>query len=195
MRSVTPIAIMFVMAARLCAQPPVPAAPPPEPASGDSGSIARKFADLIPDLIRSLQDTDAQVRQHAAMALATLGPEALKPVTEALHDPINEKRAAAAYALGQMGYEGREAMPALQKALKDEDAAVRRAASQAISRILSDELNEPSHPSSRYRGRNYSTLPKLTVPGTQTGPLPPLDPVPNTNPSKSDRNEKREPTK
>ncbi len=186
------LVLLLVAAGTLSAQPPIAAAP--TPASAEASLIARQHKELIPDLIQALQDTDSLVRQHAAMALAAVGPGAVKPLIEALRDPVNEKRAAAAYALGQMGYEGRDAMPPLQKALKDEEPSVRRAAAQAISRILSDEMGEPSY-SSRYRGRNNRSLPRLTVPDNQTGPLPPLDPVPNTKPSKDEKGDKREPLK
>jgi hypothetical protein len=193
MRLSIPVVWLLVLSAPLSAQPR--SSPGPAPGSSDQGGIARQYAGLIPDLIESLKDTDADVRQHAAMALSTLGAEVLKPLTGALEDPVNEKRAAAAYALGLMGYEGREAMPALLKILKDEDASVRRAASQAISRILSDEMIEPSYGMPRNRGRHGNALPKLTIPGSQSGPLPPLDPVPSSNHPKNDKPEKREPPK
>jgi hypothetical protein len=126
--------------------PPVPPPTPPGPGvpsgfgpSPYGSSASQQFKDLIPGLVDALKDTDAEVRQHSAMALASLGHEALAPLTEAIKDPNKDMRAAAAYALGQMGYEGRTAMPALLKALKDEEAIVRRSSSQAISRILSNE--------------------------------------------------------
>jgi len=196
MRFLSPFLLSLLIGAPLFAQPPQPPTlPGAASGAGDSGSITRQYTDLIPELIASLKDSDADVRQHAAMALATLGADALKPLTESLSDPVKEKRAAAAYALGHMGYEGRDSMPALLKTLKDEDPSVRRAASQAISRIVSDEMIEPSRTSPRYRGRSGSVLPRLTVPGTQTGPLPPLDPVPNPTTPKTDQSRKSEPPK
>lgn len=131
--------------------PPVPPPTPPGPGAGGSfgptpygppgyGSPASKqFKELIPGLIDALKDSDAEVRQYSAMSLAALGRESLTPLMEAIKDPNKDMRAAAAYALGQMGYEGRTAMPSLLKALKDQEAIVRRSSSQAISRILSNE--------------------------------------------------------
>ena len=193
MRWSTPTVLLFVLATSLPAQtPPVSGSPSSRASNNESRSPARQFTDLIPGLIEALKDTDSDVRQHAAMSLATLGPEALKPLIESLQDPVREKRAASAYALGHMGYEGHDAMPALLKTLKDEDPSVRRAAAQAISRIISDEEIEAARSSSRYRGRNTGVLPGLTVPGTQPSNLPPLDPVPVPTVPKND---KRDPPK
>jgi hypothetical protein len=181
------LVVILAMAASLQGQPPPISGPPASPSPGSPGTTpaARQFTNLIPSLIDALKDSDSEVRQHAAMSLAAIGPESIKPLTESLTDPIVEKRAAAAYALGHMGYEGHDAIPALLKSLKDDDASVRRAASQAISRILSDEVIEPSRALPRYRGRNTSGLPGLTIPGTQSGTIPPLDPVPSEkNPKK-----------
>jgi HEAT repeat protein len=100
---------------------------------------AQQFKDLIPTLIEALKDADPEVRQNSAIALASLGQDALAPLKEALKDANKEKRAAAAYALGQMGHAGRDAMPDLLKVMKDEEVNVRRAASQAISRLVADE--------------------------------------------------------
>ncbi len=103
MRLVIPVLFMFATTGSLSAQPPIPNTP--GPGSAEPNSITRQYKDLIPDLIQSLQDSDAQVRQHAAMALAAVGADAIKPLTVALRDAVIEKRAAAAYALGRMGYE------------------------------------------------------------------------------------------
>ncbi len=127
----------------LAAEPPELQPPPPGFTPGGPPEVFRpanqQFKELVPGLIDALKDTDAEVRQHSAMALAAIGQEAIAPLSEAIKDPSKEKRAAAAYALGQMGYDGREAMPALLKALKDDEASVRRSSSQAISRILNNE--------------------------------------------------------
>src|SRR6185369_9080165 len=78
--------------------PTIPPATVPEPGNYPP-TLARQHKELIPSLIEALKDTDPEVRQHTAMALATLGRDALPPLINALEDPVTEKRAAAAYAL------------------------------------------------------------------------------------------------
>ena len=92
-------------------QPPgAPKLPEPVPMFGFGLSAAQQFKDLIPSLVDALKDSDPEVRQNSAFALAALGHEALPALKDALKDTNKEKRAAAAYALGQMGYTGRDAM-------------------------------------------------------------------------------------
>jgi len=49
-----------------------------------------------------------------------------------------DARAAAAAALGGIGREARDAIPALIVALKDEDASVRKSAAEALTKIRGD---------------------------------------------------------
>lgn len=170
-------------------RPPVaPGGPYGGPAGFGPQATSQQFKDLIPSLVEALKDSDAEVRQHSAMALAELGHEAIKPLTEAISDPSKDKRAAAAYALGQMGYEGREAIPALLKALKDEESVVRRSSSQALSRILSKEsmmYGRGFGMPGMAPGRPYGGFggPAGAVPSTPP-PLP-VNPPKSTNPEKS----------
>jgi hypothetical protein len=92
--------------------------------------------DLVAALIESLRDTDSEVRQYAAVALANLGADAVEPLTVALRDKTREARAAAAYALGQIGGAARAATPQLMRALRDPEKEVRRQAAQALGRIV-----------------------------------------------------------
>ena len=48
----------------------------------------------------------------------------------------------AAYALAQFGTDAKEALPALMKALHDEDASVRRIAAYAVAQIDRGVINE-----------------------------------------------------
>src|SRR5437762_11135512 len=99
-------ALLVEFAAMSVAQPPEPPGIPsaaPRPPGLYSPPIAQVYKNLIPSLLDALKDTDPDVRQHTAMALASLGHEAIGPLTKALEDPVKEKRAGAAYALGQMG--------------------------------------------------------------------------------------------
>ncbi len=158
--------------------PPKVSVPPPLSTPGFPGapdfarSAAQQFKDLVPTLIEALKDTDAEVRQNSAIALATLGHDALAPLKEALKDANKEKRASAAYALGQMGTTGREAVPDLLKVMKDEEAIVRRAASQAISRIVANE-------GSMYGFQMITPRIGPPIRGAPLLPSIPLEPVPS----------------
>jgi hypothetical protein len=104
------------------------------------GAGRADFKELIPPLLDALKDHDAEVRQSAASALASIGRQAVEPLLDVLKDKDQSKemRANAAYVLGQMGHNGQEALPALTKALKDDDRDVRRRAAFAIQRIVKD---------------------------------------------------------
>jgi HEAT repeat protein len=186
------LACVLLMSPLLAAQPPDPPPPGTHPPGfglgyADDMAPARRFKELIPGLIEALKDSDADVRQHSAMALAALGRDAMKPLGEALKDPVKEKRAAAAYALGQMGYLGADSMPVLLTALKDEEAIVRRSASQAISRILREG---PGY------GRAMTMMPAYPGPGTFGAgqglppPGPPGVPPPPPRPQQAPTEEK-----
>jgi len=153
------------------AQPPDLPAPPRAP----SGQAAGRNREVVSGLIEALRDLDPDVRQHSAIALAAIGPEAIPALIQVLTDKIKERRAAAAYALGQMGEAARDAMPSLLTVLKDDDAAVRRSAAQAISRIVSSDIGA---------GRvSVKPLPALTTPRSNSpvpanSPPTPLDEKP-----------------
>jgi hypothetical protein len=94
------------------------------------------YKELIPPLIDALKDSDTEVRQSAAGALAHMGHQAVPALVEALKEKDKELRANVAYVLGQMGTGGQEAAPALVKLLKDDDTQVRRRAAYAIQSIV-----------------------------------------------------------
>jgi HEAT repeat protein len=104
--------------------------------------VAVPAADVVPGLVRALGDVDFGVRQNAAIALAEVGPPALPSLTEALKDRNRDRRAAAAYALGQMGAAARSAVPALVRALDDEDRLVRRQAALAVGRVVARDRDD-----------------------------------------------------
>jgi HEAT repeat protein len=101
---------------------------------------AQQYKELIPTLIEALNDSDLEVRQYSALALAAVGADALPALKEALQDKCRERRSAAAYALGQMGASAREAIPELLKTVQDEDTMVKRSAAQALSRIITRDV-------------------------------------------------------
>lgn len=94
------------------------------------------FKELIPALLAALTDPDGNVRQMAAATLVLIGGEAVGPLTQALGAKDKETRANGAYVLGQLGEQAEEALPALAKALKDQDADVRRRVAFAIYHIV-----------------------------------------------------------
>jgi hypothetical protein len=97
--------------------------------------LIREYRELIPGLLDALGDSESEVRQYAALALAGLGEEVIPHLSRALDDPNNLRRSAAAYALGQMGLAAHTAIPSLLRRLRDDDPAVRRAAAEALSRV------------------------------------------------------------
>lgn len=107
---------------------------PPESPTG-----VPSLNETIAVLAESLHDSDAQVRQHAASALANIGPPAVTTLQRALMDKDPNARAAAAYAFGYLGTDARPAKRQLLDALKDEDREVRRQVAYALSRITAEE--------------------------------------------------------
>lgn len=94
----------------------------------------------VPTLLAALKDRDAEVREEAAVALATLitpGDAAAVPaLSEALKDQSWRVRARAIRALDTIG--DVRAVPALVQALKDrEEWSVRRDAAAALARLAS----------------------------------------------------------
>src|SRR5262249_12830450 len=169
-------------------QDPVTATPVGPPARRPAGTlvmpemyrpVAQQYKELIPGLIDGLKDVDPEVRQYCALALANLGHDALKALTEALTDSSRERRSAAAYALGQMGGQAREALPPLLKVLKDEDTGVRRAAAQALNRIVAQDQGLFGGFPVGMRGIGAPTLTPLNPPAVSNPPpLPQPDPIP-----------------
>src|SRR5262249_52865930 len=132
---------LLLAAGRLAAQtttPPPTGPPPGYPAAGRTVNLK----ELIPPLLDALADSDADVRQSAAGALAAIGREAVAPLLKVYEDKEKDRdtRAGIAFVFGQMGYQATEALPALTKALKDkdEDKDVRRKSVAAIQRIVKD---------------------------------------------------------
>jgi HEAT repeat protein len=99
--------------------------------------LFRDARDAVVPLSKVLiDDQDETVRGHAAFALAAIGPDAkaavpalIKALKRANDDNL---RLRAAYALGEIGANAKEAIPALKTALKDNVAAVRLHAAQAL---------------------------------------------------------------
>ena len=94
-------------------------------------------ATAIPDLVELVDDADKDISSLSLGALALIGPnKCLKPkLVETLRDPCPRMRQMAAFALGAMGDDGRDAVPSLASMLKDEDGGVQMHAMLALSRV------------------------------------------------------------
>jgi HEAT repeat protein/type 1 glutamine amidotransferase len=99
------------------------------------GAIGPAAAEAIPALAGLLEDKNQFTRVSAAEAMGHLGPDAVPTLIQALQNKDWLVRAKAAQSLGALGPSAAPAAPALQEALKDNDAEVRRCATVALSRI------------------------------------------------------------
>ena len=104
-------------------------------------AAARNAPPVAADPLRialDLKNPEPEVREKAAFALATLGPEA-QPATRALMAALTDAnpavRVAAAQALGRIGTGASAAFAPLTAALTDPDPAVRNAAQAALLSI------------------------------------------------------------
>ena len=105
--------------------------------SGLSGQIGAGAATAILDLVELVDDADKDISSLSLRALALIGPnKCLKPkLVETLRNPCPRMRQMAAFALGAMGDDGRDAVPFLASMLKDEDRGVQMHAMLALSRV------------------------------------------------------------
>ena len=88
-------------------------------------------ADAVPGLIAALQDSDAQVREKAALGLGWRSdPRAFAPLMAALSDADAQVREKAALALGSLA--DPRAIAPLEAALKDPDSQVREKAATGL---------------------------------------------------------------
>lgn len=87
------------------------------------GAIGPGAAPALPELVRALNDAVEYVRVPAADALGAMGPAgraAVRPLAERLlvKDEQGMTLVSVATALGNIGPDAREALPALEKTLK-----------------------------------------------------------------------------
>jgi hypothetical protein len=94
-----------------------------------------------PHLAAAVKDPDAAVRRRASLlALGLRGTAALELGETAIRDSNTEVRSLAALVLGASGVES--ARPWLMQAMRDPEVRVRRSASQALSRLLGQDVSE-----------------------------------------------------
>jgi HEAT repeat protein len=98
-------------------------------ALGEIGSSA------IPELLDSLGDKDSRMRRNVAAALVRIGQPAVPRLIQLLHAENSIIRNNAAGILGRIGPKAKKAIPALEKALQDEDKAFCWTVKQALRKI------------------------------------------------------------
>jgi hypothetical protein len=98
--------------------------------------LADRHPRLVPGLLQALKLGDADVEKRILSALLTLRHDAVPGMCDALESNDKGLRLQAARVVGLVAAGGQvsveEAVPLLLRLLKDEDAAVRRAAAQAV---------------------------------------------------------------
>ena len=95
------------------------------------GLIGGKSNIVVPTLLKMLDDVNSDIRNAAAYQLGKIRPttEVLPALLAKLNDGKPPERALAAYTLGMLGPEvATKALPALIRALRDEDDEVRKGA-------------------------------------------------------------------
>lgn len=108
--------------------------------AGPIGPLASEAEKIVPLLIRSLKDSDANVRSGAAMSLGVIGrePDIVVPalIANLQWDQNHSVRQDAASALGAFENRAKPAVPRLLNALNDDPSSdVRSTAGHALKRI------------------------------------------------------------
>ena len=104
----------------------------------------------VPALIRTLRDTDAPVRTHAAGSLASLGegnPAAMAGLMSTLNDTNARVRSVAAAALVHLGRKDSNVVAALKAGLSDPNPSIRSYTSNALWRLTTETKSGPAPPS------------------------------------------------
>lgn len=103
---------------------------------GQLGTHARS---ALPLLRKLSEDEDPSVRNSAAAALwkVDMDAKALAMLTEAIQAPLSthDTRAQAVALLGDLGADGKEAVPVILRALRDRHPSVRSAAQTALKKV------------------------------------------------------------
>jgi alpha-L-fucosidase len=94
----------------------------------------------VPTLLRTMSDSDPQLRWLAEFALGRVDERGIKALVQALRDDSVKIRQSAAFVLGPMGKKARSAISALLSAASDQETGVRVWALSALGDI------HPGHP-------------------------------------------------
>jgi len=104
---------------------------PVETPTAEAPDAEAEFADLV----ASLGSEDTSDRRDAANALVAVGEPAVPELADALESDSVRTRAAAAYALNEIGEDAAEATPTLLEAIKDSDELVRALSISTLSQV------------------------------------------------------------
>jgi hypothetical protein len=99
------------------------------------GPLAKPAVPALIDLL-----ADEEISEDAARALAAIGCEAVEPLISALTNRNQKIRLGAIAALGGVGSNARQAVPALTRCLGDEQSTIRLAAAEALKKINPEPL-------------------------------------------------------
>ena len=104
-----------------------------------AGADLNHKGDNLTTLLKELEDPDEDIREEAVSSLGRImDPRVVKPLMLVLlTDPVEDIREGAADVLGLIG--DQTAIPALIRALRDEDEFVRDSAVRALGRIGSNQ--------------------------------------------------------
>ena len=108
---------------------PTPTTEDPTVEAVDPGS------DEFSELVASLSSNSGAERKAAADSLAATGKAAVPELAKALESDSAPTRAAAAYALNEIGPEAKEATPTLLEVIKDDDELVRALALSTLTQV------------------------------------------------------------
>jgi hypothetical protein len=102
------------------------------------GKIGPEAREAIPALIETIRQTrnhDKRILLACNYALLAMGKEIVPNMISLLKDDEWEMRRGAAWILGKLGPEAKDAVPALTEALSDSNPAVRTKAAEALKKI------------------------------------------------------------
>ena len=120
---------------------PDPVAEKPDPVAEAPDPVveAPTGEDEFAELVASLGSEDTSDRKDAADALVAEGEAAVPELANALESDSVRTRAAAAYALNEIGADAAEATPTLLEAIKDSDELVRALATSTLAQVGLDQ--------------------------------------------------------
>jgi HEAT repeat protein len=130
--------------------------------------------DILPHLLKAARDTDQQVRHQArwavrmAVRMSGLAKKALSDLIRVLESDGPDACELVAWALSELGEEAEAAVPALERNLDHDSAAVRLSAAVALAHIRPDNARLPSilweglsHPCWEIRDKSFQGLKNL----------------------------------
>ena len=114
-------------------------------AVGEIGPEASEAIPILVDTIRQTRNRDKRILLACNHALLGMGKEIVPYMITLLKDDDWEIRRGAAWMLGKVGPEAKDAVPALTEALHDTSPAVRTKAAEALKKITRRaDLEEPN---------------------------------------------------